>query len=181
MQSPYKKLRILWISIARLTAKYKVPTSVEIIIFLRRWPMERLRVFTDPEDMTPEERLDRIVELLAIASIRLAQKENLNVDSDKQSPETVDDVKPPIQEHFIPNKPGRVPFGVEKKDVGRIINQREQKFISRIYELSIGGQSTEKIATELNREDHESKWAGKWNKVTVWRILKRIEIESVTK
>lgn len=33
------------------------------------------RHFLDPEAMTPEERLDRIVELLAVASVRLAQKE----------------------------------------------------------------------------------------------------------
>lgn len=37
--------------------------------------MENYRHCLDPEDMTPEERLDRIVELLAIASVRLAEKE----------------------------------------------------------------------------------------------------------
>lgn len=39
------------------------------------WGMENYRHCLDPEDMTPEERLDRIVELLAVASVRLAQKE----------------------------------------------------------------------------------------------------------
>ena len=34
------------------------------------------RHLQDPEDMTPEERLDRIVEILAVASVRLAQKES---------------------------------------------------------------------------------------------------------
>ena len=32
-------------------------------------------MFLDPKDMTPEERLEEIIELLAIASVRLAEKE----------------------------------------------------------------------------------------------------------
>lgn len=37
--------------------------------------MENHRLFLDPEDMTPDERFEEILELLAIASVRLATKE----------------------------------------------------------------------------------------------------------
>lgn len=37
--------------------------------------MESYRHFLDPNDMTPEERLERIIELLATASVRLAEEE----------------------------------------------------------------------------------------------------------
>ncbi|MHB2025095.1 MAG: hypothetical protein ACYCPQ_00445 [Elusimicrobiota bacterium] len=37
--------------------------------------LDSCRYLLDPEAMTAEERLDRIVELLAVASVRLAQTE----------------------------------------------------------------------------------------------------------
>ena len=60
------------------------------------------RDYLDPEDMTPKERLNRIAELLAIGSIRLAEKEraapkcpiiqhnNLSTNKDKALPSSTE-------------------------------------------------------------------------------------------
>ena len=65
---------------------------------------------------------------------------------------------------------GRIPFG----------HGTDAFWIKRIQELSKQRLSSEKIAKHLNREDHESKRAGKWSRTAVWRILKRLKEKSVT-
>ena len=45
--------------------------------------MDSLPFPKDPDDMTPEERLHRIAELLAIGSIRLAEKERVAHEREK--------------------------------------------------------------------------------------------------
>lgn len=38
----------------------------------------------DPDEMTPEERLDRIIELLALASVRLATEQSRPIEPSKE-------------------------------------------------------------------------------------------------
>ena len=64
---------------------------------------------------------------------------------------------------------------------GLVENEIEMFLIRRIQELAEQGHSTEKIARQLNQEDHVSKRAGKWSRTAVWRILKRLKEKSVTK
>ena len=54
-------------------------------------------------------------------------------------------------------------------------------WIRRIQELARQKYSTEKIAQFLNKEDHETKRAGKWSRTAVWRILQRPQKKPVTK
>ena len=65
---------------------------------------------------------------------------------------------------------GRIPFG----------HGAEAFWIKRIQELNGRRFSSEKIAKQLNQEDHESKRAGKWSRTAVWRILKRLKEKGVT-
>ncbi len=137
--------------------------------------MENWRKYLDPDDITPEEREERVIELLATAVVRLM--------GDERKEET----KPPIlvspSQSEIAHAPlvkGRIPFGQETGGMGRVFNETETRWIKRIQELAAQGWSSEKIARQLNLEDHESKRAGKWSRTAVWRILKRLKEKGVT-
>lgn len=121
--------------------------------------MENWRKFLDPEDMTPMERMERIVELLATAAAR-EEKEKTKPDISDSSSQT--------ETVHAPSAKGRIPFGQEVGEIGRI------------QELTAQGWSSEKIAKQLNLEDHESKRSGKWYRTAVWRILKRLKKKGVT-
>jgi len=129
----------------------------------------------NPDDMTPEERLDRIVEILAEASLRLLRE---------QQSETAEPAGPPVPDTpapaFCPMKLGRLPFGQEKFDGGRVESPDEAALVKRICELAREGLSTDAIAKRLNQEDKTSKRSGKWSKVAVWRILRREKGRGVT-
>ena len=81
----------------------------------------------------------------------------------------------------MPSPQGRIPFGFQQNPYGRAIFEPELKWIERTHELALQKLSTEKIAGILNREDTTSKRAGKWSRPAVWRILKRLDIKTVTK
>lgn len=131
--------------------------------------MEKWRKHLPPEQMTSEEREERIMELLVLASIRMASEQQ-----NKKDGAPVDSI---ISAAPIPMYPkrGPVPFGYSWVDGKIIINNEEMKWIHRIKELDSEGLSSEKIAARLHQEDHTSRRAGKWTHVAVWRILKRGE------
>ena len=58
-------------------------------------------------------------------------------------------------------KSGPVPFGQKVYGLDRVVDDTETKWIKRIQEMEESGFSTEKIAKVLNKEDKESKRAGK--------------------
>ncbi len=122
----------------------------------------------NPDDMTPEERLDRIVEILAEASVRLFYK---------QQGKAAEPAGPPIPDTpaqvYCPTKLGRLPFGQKEFEGLRVESPDEAALVKRIYELAREGLSSEAIAKRLNQEDKTSKRSGRWSRVAVWRILRR--------
>ena len=111
-----------------------------------------------PDDMTPEERLDEILDIIARGAVRLALEEKL-LGHPMLSP--------------LPTGRGRMPFGVIKEEGRRFVNLVEAALIERIDRLRAEGLSLAKIAKRLNDEDRESRRAGKWSGAAVWRILRR--------
>ncbi|MBI2069488.1 MAG: recombinase family protein [Elusimicrobia bacterium] len=138
--------------------------------------MENWRKYLDPEDMTPAERMKCVIELLATAAMRMALDEGKE---EIKSPTSTPSSQPGVT--HAPIAKGRVPFGQEIDGMGRIFNETELRWIRRIQELATQGWSSEKIAKQLNLEDHESKRAGKWSRTAVWRILKKFKENGVTK
>lgn len=138
--------------------------------------MEKQRLYLDPGDLTPAERLERIVELLAKASYLLAVEEMRRDESEiKKDEEPAPIISAPTPMEV---KSGPVPYGQKQMGLDRVVNEVEAKWIKRIQELSKAGLSTEKIAKRLNDEDRQSRRAGKWSRSAVWRILKRLEAGS---
>ncbi|MBI2069119.1 MAG: recombinase family protein [Elusimicrobia bacterium] len=136
--------------------------------------MENWRKYLDPEDMTPEERLERVIELLATAVARMIRGEGKE---ETKPPTLISPSQPEIAN--APSAKGRVPFGQEMGKMGRVFNQAELVWIKRIQELAAQGWSSEKIAKQLNKEDHESNRAGRWSRTAVWRILKKLKQKGV--
>ncbi len=125
--------------------------------------MKLEKKYFDPfENMSPKERLDRFVELLALGSVKLiaSKKSVMTSPMDFDPMPDWDQIR------------GRFRFGrsIEDKNmIKRIVKMREQ------------GLSTEKIATALNEEDHSSSRQGKWDRSAVWRILKRVKEQGTEK
>ena len=142
--------------------------------------MENWRNYLDPEEMTPEERLERVVELMATGALRLIREEQDVGRTNSISSEKSENIIPTTSNIPIPPKKGRVPFGERITTAGREVNEVELAWIKRIQELASQGCSSEYIAEKLNEEDHESKRAGKWSRVAVWRILKGLKEKPVT-
>lgn len=134
--------------------------------------MEKKRWYADPGELTPAERLDRIVELLAKASYLLAVEEMKRAKSGIKEEEPAQVISAPTP---LELKSGPVPYGQRQMGLDRVVNEAETKWIKRIQELNKAGLSTEKISKRLNEEDQESQRAGKWSRSAVWRILKRIK------
>ena len=115
--------------------------------------MENWRKYLDPEDMTSEEQMERIIELLAIALRRLIAEEDEREKKGIVLMEKVEDV-PSIsnvsQDKLILEAPssGRIPFGEQIGGEGRVVNKAEIYWIKRIQELSTQGLSSEKIAQQ---------------------------------
>lgn len=134
--------------------------------------MEDWRKYLDPEEMTPTERLERVVKLLAKAASAPDSKK-------EEGPTTLDgplEGKGPC----IPSTSGPIPFGKKLGDGGLEINEEQFYWIKRIQEWDGLGYSSGKIAKRLNEEDHKTKRAGKWSRTAVWRMLKRINEKGFT-
>lgn len=138
--------------------------------------MEKKRWYIDPGEVTPAERLERVVELLAKASFLLAVEQmktgEAGIEKTEKDESTIS-VPTPLQ-----IKSGPVPFGQKQLGLGRTVDESEATWIKRIQVLKRDGLSTEKIAKRLNEEDRESRRAGTWSRSAVWRILKRLETDA---
>ena len=146
-----------------LTFLFSEGTTTQFLIRWRRLSMKVGKEYFDPfENMSPKERLDRFVELLAIGSVKLLASKKIVMTS-------------PMDLDPMPNWDrirGRFRFGRTIED---------KNMIKRIVEL--GGQtlSTGKIAKALNVEDHSSSSQVKWDRSAVWRILKCIKEKGLEK
>jgi DNA-binding transcriptional MerR regulator len=126
-----------------------------------------------PEQMTPQERLERLIELLANGVVRAAR--NKAFDSvEKINPISVKSIR------SFQNK-GRIPFGQCKTETGRGSNPTEIYWIAQIVRMSAEGLSSEQITQQLNQEDTRSQRAGRWSRTAVWRILQHLKQTGVTK
>lgn len=127
--------------------------------------MEDRKDWMDPRDMTPKERLDEIMDLLARGAVRLALKEKL--------------LGHRVAESLPPGR-GRIPFGVRREHGRRFADLVESALIERVEKLAAEGLSLAKIAKRLNEEDRASLRAGKWSGTAVWRMLRRIKPRGIT-
>jgi len=144
------------------------------------------------DEMTPEERFQRIVEIMSRASVRLLNKQMAEsagqgagaperattIDEQVPEPDLTEkaDLKHGVLEgHLTPSCRGRVPFGQKKCGQDRRVNEIELSLIKDIQRLAAKGLSSEQIAQRLNQEDKVSKRAGKWSRTAVWRILKSLK------
>jgi hypothetical protein len=144
------------------------------------------------DEMTPEERFRRVVEILSRASIRLlnnqmaeatgqdAVKSGQAVTASRQvaapdPTEKVDLEHGVLEGHLALPQRGRVPFGQKKYGQDRQVNEIELALMKDIQRLAAEGLSSEQIAQWLNQEDKVSKRAGKWSRTAVWRILKSLK------
>jgi hypothetical protein len=135
--------------------------------------MEKKRLYLDPDELTPAERLERVVELLAKASYMLAVEQMKRAETGiKEDEEPAPIISAPTPMEL---KSGPVPYGHKQIGLDSVVDEAEVKWIKRIQELNKAGLSTEKISKRLNEEDRESRRAGKWARSAVWRVLKRIE------
>jgi hypothetical protein len=137
--------------------------------------MEKKRWYLDPAELTPAERLDRVVELLAKASYLLTVEEMKGAETGTKEDEKPDPTISVPSSALMPIKSGPVPYGQRQMGLDRVVNESEIKWLKRIQELKKVDLSTEKIAKRLNEEGQESRRAGKWSRNAVWRILKCIE------
>ncbi|OGS12952.1 MAG: hypothetical protein A2234_06930 [Elusimicrobia bacterium RIFOXYA2_FULL_58_8] len=143
------------------------------------------------DEMTPEERFNRVVEILTQASLRLLGKQRAeaagqNVEKSWQATTVGEQIVGPPPEEApldyssseVPREPprrGRVPFGHRKYGEDRQIHEIELSLVKDIQRLAAEGLSSEQIAQRLNQDDKVSKRAGKWSRTAVWRILKRLK------
>lgn len=135
-------------------------------------------------EKSPEERWAQVVELLATAAVRLARKQqvaggtipadeiSVNAEADKIT------ASKPIPKEIVIELPefpsGRVPFGENWIGHGtRNKNMVEIVWMKRILTWASEGCSLTKLAEKLNRDDHETRYAGGWNRARVWWVLKR--------
>ena len=137
--------------------------------------MKKKRKEIGSENITSAELSQRVVEILASAAFRLA------TEGEKENANSTTSITPTQSEDFsIPMKRGRIPFGQKLSTEGLVTNGTEMLLIKRIQELAEQGCSSEKIARQLNKEDHQTKRAGRWTRTAVWRILKRLKEKGVT-
>lgn len=132
--------------------------------------MKKVRPYWDPNELTPEERADRVVELLAEAAVKMADEEKNGIAKPKDAGISG---TPTI---VVKMQSGPMPFGQEACGLERVESEKEMKWVKRIQELNKAGLSTERIAKRLNEEDQESRRAGKWSRSAVWRILRRLRV-----
>lgn len=140
--------------------------------------MNDWRKHLDPDDMTPEERLNRVVDLLATASLRLVTGDKVPSESPAEADKATIQVSEPQSQKIVQGI-GRMPFGQKMTEGGRAVDTVELKWIRRIQKLAAEGLSMEKIAQRLNEEDHETRRQGKWCGSTVWRLLRRVSKKGI--
>lgn len=132
----------------------------------------------DPVEMTPEERMEAVIEILAEAVVRIILEDRVRggvqkkIDREYSKPIDLKKLFPE-KKRFSP--PSRVPFGYRTEGDQRIKEKSEMELIEKIKELRSLGLSMEKIAKHLNEIDKKSQRAGMWSGSAVWRILKRID------
>jgi|GEM_PF-1093116 len=126
-----------------------------------------------PEQMTPQERLERLIELLANGVVRAARNKTFD---------PVGKINPiSVKSTHSLQKKGRIPFGQCKAETGRASNPTEAYWIAQIIRMSAEGFSSGQIAQRLNQEDTMSQRAGRWSRTAVWRILQHLKQTGVTK
>ena len=137
----------------------------------------------DPEEMIPEERWEQMLQLLAKAVVRLIEKEKaagIDPPPEEVTSENVNDAT--ISRHLsgkitvqLPKtKLGRMPFGERAKGFGvRESHPVETAWMRRILEWDKEGESLSKIANRMNKEDRETRYAGRWDRAKVWWVLKK--------
>ena len=125
--------------------------------------MDDWKKYLDSDDLTPEDNAKRVVEILSEGCLR-------SIKEQKENPTSATPQKPNLG--FYP-KPGVIPFGYTWSDKGIVKNESEMLWVRRIVELGSFGLSSEKIARQLNKEDHLTRRRGKWTRTAVWRILKK--------
>ena len=137
----------------------------------------------DPEEMTPQERWEQMLLLLAGAVVRLIEKEKaagIEPPLKEAASENVNDVS--ISRHLsgkitvqLPKtKLGRMPFGERAKGFGiRESHPVEMVWMKRMLGWAKEGESLSKIANRMNKEDHETRYVGRWDRAKVWWVLKR--------
>ena len=137
----------------------------------------------DPEGMTPQERWEQIVELLVGAVVRLIENEKaagIDPPPKESTCENVNDVT--ISKHLsgkitvqLPKtKLGRMPFGERNKRFGvRESHPVEMEWMKRILKWAKEGESLSKIVNRMNKEDRETRYAGRWDRAKVWWVLKK--------
>ena len=140
----------------------------------------------DPEEMTSQERSEQMLQLLAGAVVRLIENEKaagIDPPPKKSNSENLNDV--PISKHLsgkitiqIPEpKLGRMPFGERRKESGtRESHPTETVWMKRMLEWSKEGESLSKIANRMNKEDRETRYAGKWDRASFFSIPCRSQI-----
>ena len=114
---------------------------------------------------SPAERLEKIVELLVKASLRLLNEETAK---ETQTPEPEKS-----QERLVPKR-GRIPFGQQRGVGGLEPNPIETNLIEEITRLVSEKKSLREIAEHLNALDKTSRRAGHWSATAVWRISRRL-------
>lgn len=139
----------------------------------------------DPEGMTPQERMEAVIEILAEAVVRIVLEDRVRGGAGEKKPnrdysKSVDMKKLfPEKKRFSPAS--RVPFGYRTEGDQRIEEKSEMMWIEKIKELRSLGLSMEKIAKYLNKVDKTSQRAGMWSGSAVWHILKQIVTASSEK
>lgn len=127
----------------------------------------------NPADMTPEERSEQLIKLLARALVRLCSDE-------KEGIKALDSKNIRVDPRLIKRK-GPLPFGTMMTQDGIVANATEMALINRMKQLAEQGISTEKIAGILNEENHRTRRGAKWTRSLVWRILKRYSVRTCAK
>ncbi len=103
-------------------------------------------------DNTPEERFNRVIEILADAVTRAIATE--------QTGTTNENILHSSTSVFFVNRlpqRGPVPFGQHTTREGVEENPNEKRWIQRIGQLAENGCSTKEIADRLNQEDKKSR------------------------
>ncbi len=126
----------------------------------------------NPEEMTPEERAEGVIEIIAEAVAKIIFEGGGPKDTERLPRHPIDMKKlfPEKKRFFRPRKGS---FGRPSKSKSGDI-RLEAIWIELIKGMRSQGISMRKIAKYLNNVDKTSRHSGTWSGTAVWRILKRI-------
>jgi hypothetical protein len=145
-------------------------------------PMEDKK-WEDPEEMTPQERWEQMLQLIAGAVVHLIEKEKaagIEPPPKEATSKNVNDV--PMSRQLsskiiiqLPKtKLGRMPFAERPNGFGlRESHPVEIAWMKQMLEWAKEGESLSKIANRMSKEDRETRYAGKWDRAKVWWVLKK--------